>query len=117
MRSRELSFVYMLASRRNGTLYTGVTSNLVGRVLQHKMSVHEGFTKTYEVHMLVWFEEHGDIREAIHREKQIKRWLRAWKIALIEANNPQWNDLFWKIVEPQAVAELQRAIRDSRPRR
>ena len=87
-------YVYILASRRNGTLYTGVTSALVQRVWNHKNDVHEGFTKQYQVHRLVYFEEHNDIRDAIIREKQIKRWKRAWKIRLIEEMNPEWRDLF-----------------------
>ena len=87
-------YVYLLASRRNGTLYTGVTSDLVQRVWNHKNDVHEGFTKRHQVHRLVYFEEHQDIRDAIIREKQIKRWKRAWKIRLIEEMNPEWRDLF-----------------------
>jgi len=89
-------FVYILASKRNGTLYTGVTSNLDDRVRQHKCDLIDGFTKRYGVHRLVWFEMHDDIRIAIEREKRIKRWRRAWKIALIVAMNPQWDDLYRK---------------------
>jgi putative endonuclease len=91
-------FVYIVASKRHGTLYIGVTSNLAGRVNEHKQDLREGFTKKYGVHMLVWFEEYGDIRDAILREKQIKKWLRAWKIELIERMNPDWADLFEQIV-------------------
>ena len=87
-------YVYILASRRNGTLYTGVTSDLSQRVWDHKQDVHEGFTRRYQVHRLVYFEEHPDIRDAILREKQIKKWKRAWKIRLIEEMNPEWRDLF-----------------------
>jgi putative endonuclease len=86
--------VYILASGRNGTLYTGVTSKLDDCVHQHKNDLIEGFTKRYGVHSLVWFEAHDDIRVAIQREKQIKWWRRAWKIALIEAMNPEWKDLY-----------------------
>lgn len=86
--------VYMLASRRNGTLYTGVTSDLVKRVWAHRSNLVEGFTKRYGVHRLVYFELHGDIYQAIQREKQIKKWNRAWKIELIEKTNPQWQDLW-----------------------
>ena len=93
-------FVYILASHRNGTLYTGVTNNLDCRVWQHKNNVFEGFTKRYGVHRLVWFEVHDDIRLAIEREKRIKRWRRAWKIALIEAMNPDWDDLYEKAFVP-----------------
>jgi putative endonuclease len=91
-------FVFIVASKRNGTLYIGVTSDLAGRVNEHKQGLREGFTKKYGVHMLVWFEEYGDIRDAILREKQIKKWLRAWKIELIERMNPDWTDLFEQIV-------------------
>jgi putative endonuclease len=85
--------VYMMASRRNGTIYTGVTSSLVTRVLQHKTGVTKGFADEYGCKTLVWHEQHGSMIEAIIREKQIKKWRRAWKIALIEARNEPWNDL------------------------
>jgi putative endonuclease len=88
------SWVYMLASGRNGTLYTGVTTHLLRRVWEHREGMIPGFTKTYDVKRLVWFETFADVREAIAREKVIKRWRRAWKIALIEAENPQWLDLY-----------------------
>jgi len=86
--------VYMLASQAQGTLYIGVTSNLVRRVWQHKNDVVAGFTEQYGVHRLVWFEQHATMEAAITREKQLKKWNRAWKIELIEAENPQWKDLF-----------------------
>jgi putative endonuclease len=85
--------VYILASQRNGTLYTGVTSDLTKRIWQHKNDQVEGFTKTYQVHMLVWYEVHADMEAAIKREKAIKEWKRLWKLDLIEAMNPEWNDL------------------------
>ncbi len=85
--------VYIVASHRNGTLYTGVTSNLPARVWQHKNNVVEGFTKKYGVHTLVYYEVHEDMLSAINREKQIKKWKRAWKLALIEKQNPTWRDL------------------------
>ena len=91
-------FVYLLASKPHGTLYVGVTSDLAGRVNEHKGELRGGFTKKYGVHMLVWFEEFGDIREAILREKRIKNWRREWKIELIEKMNPDWTDLFEQIV-------------------
>jgi putative endonuclease len=103
-------FVYILASMRNGTLYIGVTNNLERRIVEHKLDLNEGFTKKYCVHRLVWFEEYGDIHEAIAREKRLKRWRRAWKIALIEEQNPDWMDLFIRMVGPQAAAELSRTI-------
>ena len=90
--------VYLLASRRNGTLYTGVTSNLIQRVWQHKNNLVDGFTKKYGVHTLVWFEVHQTMPSAIEREKAIKEWRRAWKIELIESVNPQWRDLYEDIV-------------------
>ena len=89
--------VYILASERNGTLYVGVTSDLVGRTWQHREHVADGFTKKYQVTMLVWFEMHGDMQSAIQREKQIKAWKREWKIRLIEESNPYWNDLWTQI--------------------
>jgi putative endonuclease len=85
--------VYLLASARNGTLYTGVTSDLVKRVWQHKESLVEGFTKQYDVHMLVWYELHETLESAIAREKAIKKWNRAWKLKTIELMNPLWRDL------------------------
>ena len=89
--------VYMLASGRNGTLYLGVTSHLVQRAWQHKEGVVEGFTKEYDVKRLVWYEQHGNAEGAITREKQLKKWNRAWKIRLIEEANPYWNDLYGEI--------------------
>ena len=92
------SYVYMLSSRRYGTLYTGVTSDLIRRVWQHREGLADGFTKKYGVKTLVWFEAHQDILEAITREKQIKKWNRDWKIALIQKNNPFWTDLYPEII-------------------
>jgi putative endonuclease len=86
--------VYILASGRNGTLYTGVTSDLIKRVHQHKQHVTAGFTSRYDVEGLVWFEFHASMESAIGREKAIKKWRRAWKVRLIEASNPQWRDLY-----------------------
>jgi len=87
-----------MASKQNGTLYTGVTSDLVKRVWEHQNSLVEGFTTKYGVHRLIYFELHGDMNSAITREKQIKKWKRAWKIRLIEEVNPQWRDLYSDIV-------------------
>lgn len=87
-------FVYLLASRPHGTLYVGVTSNLAQRLWQHKSKAIPGFTSKYRVDRLVWFEIHESPAAAIRREKQIKEWKRAWKIQLIEADNPQWIDLY-----------------------
>ncbi|HUT21813.1 MAG TPA: GIY-YIG nuclease family protein [Candidatus Bipolaricaulota bacterium] len=83
----------MLANKRNGTLYTGVTNDLARRLDEHKNDVNESFTKRYQVHTLVYFEEHECIDEAIWREKCIKKWRRKWKLALIEKENPDWRDL------------------------
>ncbi len=85
--------MYILASKRNGTLYTGVSSDLVKRVVDHKNGLADGFTKKYKVHHLAYFELHEDMYTAISREKQIKKWNRAWKLELIETNNPEWKDL------------------------
>ena len=88
---------YILASGKNGTLYNGVTNNLIKRVAQHKRKEVKGFAEKYEVNKLVWYEQTNDIRIAIKREKQIKKWNRKWKIRLIEKENPEWNDLFFEI--------------------
>jgi putative endonuclease len=87
-------FVYLLASRRNGTLYCGVTGNLSGRIYTHREDLLDGFTSRYGVHLLVWFEWTDSIEAAILREKQIKKWNRAWKVRLIEEANPNWADLY-----------------------
>jgi putative endonuclease len=89
--------VYILANRRIATLYIGVTSDLMGRVWQHKQNIVEGFTKRYSVHDLVWFELHDSMESAISRESAIKAWKRAWKIELIEKSNPYWRDLYSEI--------------------
>jgi putative endonuclease len=93
MRERQ-PCVYILANRRNATLYIGVTSNLATRVWQHRQNVVEGFTKRYSVHDLVWFELHDSMESAIGREKLLKKWRRQWKLNLIESMNPYWRDLF-----------------------
>lgn len=87
-------YIYIMASRRNGTLYIGVTSDLPARAYQHRNRLIEGFTKEYSCTLLVWFEGHGDIEAARARELQMKKWKRAWKIELIERENPQWRDLY-----------------------
>jgi putative endonuclease len=86
-------YVYIMASQRNGTIYTGVTSNLMQRMWQHREGVAEGFTRRYGVKLLVWFEQHATMESAILREKQIKAWKREWKLALFEGDNPEWRDL------------------------
>ena len=90
--------VYILASRRNGTLYVGVTSNIVKRVWEHKNDVGEGFTKRYRVHTLVWCEVHNSMESAIVREKNIKDWKRRWKLELVERMNPDWRDLYEELI-------------------
>ncbi len=84
----------MMANRPNGTLYTGVTSDLAARTYQHRNALVQGFTKEHGCTLLVWFEVHDDLEEARRRELQIKKWKRAWKIELIEQGNPRWEDLF-----------------------
>ena len=86
--------VYILASKRNGTLYVGVTSDLLARTWQHKNSAVEGFTSKYDVYYLVWYELHESMDSAIAREKAIKKWNRTWKLKLIEKLNPEWKDLY-----------------------
>ncbi len=86
--------VYILAGGKNGTLYVGVTSDLVKRVWQHRNNLVEGFTSKYHVHKLVYYEQYADMPEALSREKQLKKWNRAWKIHLIEKMNPEWCDLY-----------------------
>jgi putative endonuclease len=88
-------FVYILSSQRNGTLYSGVTSNLIKRVWEHKNNLVPGFTSKYEIHHLVYYEVHNDINLAITREKRIKSWKRKWKLELIEKKNPGWKDLYY----------------------
>lgn len=91
-------FVYILASGKNGTLYIGVTDDLLRRVYHHKENIVEGFTKKYNVHNLVYYESYGDIQAAIIREKQMKKWKRQWKIKLIEKDNPSWKDLYYDLL-------------------
>jgi len=88
-------YIYILANKRNGTLYIGVTSNLVKRVYEHKNNIIDGFTKKYSIHKLVYYEITDDIESAIRREKQLKKWNRKWKMNLIEKNNPEWKDLYY----------------------
>ncbi len=92
------AYVYITANKRNGILYIGVTSNLIKRIWQHKNKLVDGFTNKYDVSLLVYYEEHNDIKEAIQREKRIKKWERAWKLRLIEEMNPNWKDLYDEII-------------------
>ena len=91
-------FVYILASRKNGTIYIGVTNDLLKRVGQHKNNLVEGFTSKYNVHILVYYEGFSHITDAINREKQLKKWKRKWKLELIEKDNPRWEDLHFKLM-------------------
>jgi putative endonuclease len=93
-------FVYVLASKIGGTIYIGVTNDLIRRVYEHKQKLVEGFTKKYDVSNLVYYEVHSDIEAAITREKQLKKWNRAWKVRLIEETNPNWDDLYRSIAKP-----------------
>jgi len=90
--------IYILASKRNGVLYIGVTSNLVKRIYEHKNNTIEGFSKKYNVHKLVYYETTNNIENAIRREKQLKKWNRKWKLELIEKNNPDWKDLYYELI-------------------
>ncbi|MCF6237204.1 MAG: GIY-YIG nuclease family protein [Candidatus Marinimicrobia bacterium] len=99
MTTQKQFFVYILASKRNGTLYAGVTSNLPQRIYQHKNNQVEGFTKKYNVKLLVYYEPHENAESAITREKQLKKWNRAWKLKLIEKENPHWQDLYDYIIK------------------
>ena len=101
--------VYMMASRKHGTIYIGVTSNLLGRVVQHREGLKDGFTKTYEIKRLVWFERHESVIPAIQREKSLKKYRREWKINLVERDNPNWDDLFPDLIrEHGPLSHLQR---------
>ncbi len=102
--------VYMVANRRNGTLYVGVTSDLIKRVYQHRGDVVPGFTRRYKVHDLVWYELHTEMAVAILREKQIKKWSRAAKIRLIETNNPAWQDLWPELVSPSVAPGFRQSL-------
>lgn len=93
----KVSYLYILASKKNGTLYIGITSDLIKRVWEHKNKLVLGFTAKYNVNKLVYYEQHSDIFEAIHREKSLKKWLRKWKLQLIERDNPNWIDLYESI--------------------
>ena len=95
-------YVYILASKRNGTLYVGVTNNLLKRIYEHKNKLIDGFTKKYDIYKLVYYEKTNDIHSAISREKQLKKWNRDWKIQLIEKQNPTWQDLLKEWIPSQA---------------
>lgn len=94
MRNMKSYWIYILCSKRNGTLYIGITNNLERRIYEHKNKISSNFPSRYAVNMLVYAEEYSDVRDAIDREKQLKKWNRQWKLRLIEENNPDWVDLF-----------------------
>lgn len=94
----QYSFIYIIASKKNGTLYVGITSNLVKRIYEHKHKLVDGFTKKYNIHRLVYYEVFTDINNAIKREKQLKEWKRKWKLELIEDKNSNWRDLYGEII-------------------
>jgi len=94
------SYVYIMASQRNGTIYLGSTDNLVRRAFEHRNGLIDGFTKRYSCKMLVWYEEHPELASARLRERQMKEWKRAWKLREIEGSNPEWEDLFDRIAQP-----------------
>lgn len=91
-------YVYILASKKYGSLYVGVTNNLIKRIYEHKNDLVKSFTSNYQIHTLVYYEEHSDINEAIQREKRIKAWNRKWKIELIEKDNFDWRDLYYDLL-------------------
>ena len=91
-------YVYILASKRNGTLYIGVTNNLIRRIYEHKNDMTEGFTKKYRIHRLVYYEEFNNVNDAITREKRMKKWKRSWKIELIKSVNYEWRDLYGELL-------------------
>ena len=91
-------YVYILANKRNGTLYIGVTNGLIRRVYEHKTGLIDGFTKKYNVHQLVYYERFDDVKSAIKHEKRLKKWNRKWKLELIEKDNPEWKDLYEDLI-------------------
>jgi putative endonuclease len=99
---------YIMASRRNGTLYIGVTSDLIQRAWQHREGAVDGFTKKYDVKMLVWYELHATMEHAIAREKTLKKWNRAWKLQLIESANPEWRDLWPEVTDAPSAEDVGR---------
>ena len=107
--------VYILASQRNGTLYIGVTSNLTQRIWQHREGLADGFTKQYKVKTLVWYEQHATMESAISKEKAMKKWNRAWKLGLIEKNNPLWNDLWPEILGTDSATSAPTSATQSFP--
>ncbi len=106
-------FVYILANKKNGTLYTGVTDNLIRRIIEHKEKLNKGFASKYNINKLVYFENYKYIDEAIKREKCVKRWKREWKIELIESLNKEWKDLIYDITNENEIKEMKKRICES----
>jgi putative endonuclease len=107
-------YVYILANKRNGTFYVGVTNNLTRRILEHKEKIIKGFTSKYGVDKLVYFEMHKYINNALQRESNIKAWKRKWKLELIESNNKNWNDLFYDLTTEDEIKDLKELIKKRR---
>jgi len=105
-------YVYILASKRNGTLYTGVTNDLIRRVMEHKEKITKGFTSKYGVDKLVYYESCSDVREAIKKESNIKAWKRKWKLELIEDENKEWKDLFYELINEDDINDLKEYIHE-----
>jgi len=110
--SESTYFVYILASKKKGTLYIGITNNILRRVLEHKDKIIKGFTEKYNIDKLVYFEKYGDVNFAIRREKMLKEWHREWKIRLIEENNKEWKDLFYDLISNEDIESLREAIKE-----
>jgi putative endonuclease len=110
--TKKIYYVYILASKRNGTLYVGITNDLTRRVLEHKEKIISGFTSKYSVNKLVYFEMHKYINDAIQRESNIKAWKRKWKVELIESNNKEWNDLFFDLINENDIKDLKELIKE-----
>ena len=105
-------YVYIVASKRNGTLYTGISNDLVRRVMEHKEKIIKGFTSKYGVDKLVYYESHSDVKEAIRRESNIKAWKRKWKLELIEKENKEWKDLFYDLIDEKDIKDLKEYIHE-----
>ncbi|MCX6166297.1 MAG: GIY-YIG nuclease family protein [Ignavibacteriae bacterium] len=106
----QIYFVYILASKKNGTLYIGITNNLIRRIVEHKEKIIKGFTAKYDIDKLVYYETYNYVNDAIKREKDLKEWHRKWKIRLIEKENKEWRDLFYDLVSEEEIKEMKELI-------
>lgn len=113
MKKEPTYYVYILANKRNGTLYTGVTNNLIRRVIEHKGKIIKGFTSKYGIDKLVYFETHKYINDAIQREANIKAWHRKWKLELIEEHNIGWKDLLFEIATKEEIVEMRKFVKNA----